>query len=57
MANKKLYRILKKVKQEQPAVRALSDAQLSGKTGEFRKRIAQGASTESLLPEAFAVVC
>lgn len=57
MTNKKLYRILKKVKQEQPAVRALSDAQLGGKTREFRKRIAQGASTESLLPEAFAVVC
>ena len=57
MANRKLYRILKKIKQEQPAVRALSDKELSGKTGEFRMRIAQGASVDSLLPEAFAVVC
>lgn len=57
MANRKLYRILKKIKQEQPAVRALSDEELSGKTGEFRMRIAQGASADSLLPEAFAVVC
>lgn len=57
MANKKLYRILKKVKQEQSAVRALSDEELSRKTGEFRVRIAEGESTESLLSEAFAVVC
>ena len=38
-------------------MRALSDKELSGKTGEFRMRIAQGASVDSLLPEAFAVVC
>lgn len=57
MANRKLYRILKKIKKEQIAVRALSDEELGGRTEEFRMRIAQGASTESLLPEAFAVVC
>lgn len=57
MANRKLYRILKKVKQEKLAVRDISDEELGGRTGEFRARIAEGASTESILPEAFAVVC
>src|SRR5438045_7884736 len=34
----------------------LSDEALRGKTDEFRKRLADGAVLESLLPEAFAVV-
>ncbi|AFP84743.1 preprotein translocase subunit SecA [secondary endosymbiont of Ctenarytaina eucalypti] len=34
----------------------LSNEQLAGKTVEFRARIAQGESINSLLPEAFAVV-
>lgn len=38
------------------SVRALTDEQLLAKTSEFRTRLAAGASLESLLPEAFAVV-
>jgi preprotein translocase subunit SecA len=38
------------------AIAALSDEALTGKTGEFRTRIAGGASLDELLPEAFAVV-
>jgi len=38
------------------AMQALSDDQLSAKTAEFRSRIAQGATLDDLLPEAFAVV-
>jgi preprotein translocase subunit SecA len=34
----------------------LSDGALQGKTGEFRKRLAEGATLDELLPEAFAVV-
>ncbi|ABA89562.1 preprotein translocase, SecA subunit [Syntrophotalea carbinolica DSM 2380] len=34
----------------------LSEEQLAGKTVEFRQRLAEGASLDSLLPEAFAVV-
>src|ERR1700683_3708683 len=37
------------------AMRALPDNSLSEKTLEFRERLAQGASLDSLLPEAFAV--
>jgi len=35
---------------------ALSDEQLKSKTDEFRKRLADGAELDSLLPEAFALV-
>lgn len=40
----------------EPATAALSDEALRAKTEEFRKRIADGASLEDVLPEAFAVV-
>jgi preprotein translocase subunit SecA len=40
----------------EPAIQALTDEQLRAKTVEFRERIAQGATLDDLLPEAFAVV-
>ena len=40
----------------EPSIQALSDEQLRQKTDEFRARVADGATLDSLLPEAFAVV-
>jgi preprotein translocase subunit SecA len=40
----------------EPAIKALSDVQLQGKTAEFRQRLAAGEALDALLPEAFAVV-
>ena len=40
----------------EPAMQALSDEELKAKTQEFRDRIAKGATTDELLPEAFVVV-
>src|SRR2546430_5010176 len=40
----------------EPQIAALSDGALAGKTNELRKRYAEGASVDELLPEAFAVV-
>jgi preprotein translocase subunit SecA len=40
----------------EPAMKALSDEALRGKTAEFRARLADGADLDDLLPEAFAVV-
>ena len=40
----------------EPMMEALSDEALKGKTEEFRKRLADGATLDSLLEEAFAVV-
>ncbi|HEY3317401.1 MAG TPA: preprotein translocase subunit SecA [Coriobacteriia bacterium] len=38
----------------EPDMQALSDDELRGKTGEFRRRHADGESLDDLLPEAFA---
>ena len=40
----------------EPAMQALSDAALQGKTAEFRQSLANGANLDDLLPEAFATV-
>jgi len=40
----------------EPAMKALSDAELQAKTAEFRAKLAAGTKLDDLLPEAFAVV-
>jgi len=40
----------------EPAISALSDADLRAKTGELKARVADGATLDDVLPEAFAVV-
>jgi preprotein translocase subunit SecA len=40
----------------EPAMQALSDEALAAKTAEFRARLADGATLDDLLPEAFATV-
>ncbi|HJV26262.1 MAG TPA: preprotein translocase subunit SecA [Aromatoleum sp.] len=40
----------------EPEISALSDEALRGKTAEFKQRVANGESLDSILPEAFAVV-
>lgn len=53
----KQYRVIvKKINALEPSFQALSDEELVAKTPEFRQRLAQGESLDSLLPEAFALV-
>ena len=40
----------------EPAMAALSDAELRAKTAEFKERVASGTTLDDILPEAFAVV-
>jgi preprotein translocase subunit SecA len=40
----------------EPAMQKLGDAELAGKTAEFKSRVAAGEPLDKLLPEAFAVV-
>ncbi|WP_341678225.1 preprotein translocase subunit SecA [Niveibacterium sp. SC-1] len=40
----------------EPALAALSDEALRGKTDEFKQRVTKGESLDAILPEAFAVV-
>lgn len=48
--------ILKKINSLEEAMKKCSDDELKAKTAEFKARLASGASLESLIPEAFAVV-
>ncbi len=51
---KKITKITSKVLALESKMAALTDEELQAKTPEFRKRIEEGASLDSLLPEAFA---
>jgi preprotein translocase subunit SecA len=53
---KRLRPLVDSVNSFEPAIKALSDADLRGKTAEFRERLAGGEGLDDLLPEAFAVV-
>ena len=53
---KRLRPIVAEINAHEPAIEALSDEQLRGKTAEFRERLANGETLDDLLPEAFAVV-
>ncbi|MEO9188677.1 MAG: preprotein translocase subunit SecA [Acetobacteraceae bacterium] len=53
---KAYQRRVPKINALEPAVAALSDEALAAKTVEFRGRLADGATLDDLLPEAFAVV-
>lgn len=53
---KKMMPLVKAVAGFEPAMQALTDDELCGKTLEFRERLAQGKTIDDLLPEAFAVV-
>jgi preprotein translocase subunit SecA len=44
------------INQLEASVEKLTDAELQAKTEEFKQRVANGATLDSLLPEAFAVV-
>ena len=52
---KRMRPIVAQINALEPTISHLSDLQLRAKTDEFRKRLADGATLEELLPEAFAV--
>ncbi len=52
----RLRRTVERVNALEPSVSALSDEALAAKTPEFKQRLADGATLDDLLPEAFAVV-
>ena len=53
---KRIQPIVERVNSFEPAIQALSDADLAAKTVAFQQRIANGQPLDELLPEAFAVV-
>ena len=53
---KRIYPIADAVEKLDAEYSALSDAQLQGKTAEFKERLAKGETLDDILPEAFAAV-
>jgi len=53
---KQYRRVVEKINALEPQFEKLDEAALQAKTGEFRQRLAQGATLDDLLPEAFAAV-
>ena len=53
---KELEARVEKINALEPEIEKLSDFELSGKTGEFKERLAEGETLDDILPEAFAVV-
>ena len=53
---KRIAPLVDKIESLRPAMQALSDEELRGKTKEFKERLANGETLDDLLPEAFAAV-
>ncbi|MBD5547014.1 MAG: preprotein translocase subunit SecA [Lachnospiraceae bacterium] len=53
---KRIESTVQAIEDLRPSMQALSDAELAGKTEEFKKRLSVGETLDDLLPEAFAVV-
>ncbi len=53
---KRMGKVVKQINALADEVKALDDVQLAAKTSEFKARLANGDSLDSILPEAFAVV-
>jgi preprotein translocase subunit SecA len=53
---KRMGKLVAQINGFEAAISALDDAALRGKTDQFKQRLAQGATLDELLPEAFAVV-
>lgn len=53
---KRLSKNVRKINELEPEIEALDDLALQAKTTEFKQRLADGATLDDILPEAFAVV-
>jgi len=52
---KSIRPLVARINEFEPKIKPLSDADLKGKTAEFKQRLTNGETLDSLLPEAFAV--
>lgn len=53
---KRIYPIVDDIDEFEPKIKKLTDEELTGKTAEFKERLANGETLDDILPEAFAVV-
>lgn len=52
----RLKTLVDRINALEPEMKALNDADFSGKTEEFRKRLSEGQTADDIMPEAFALV-
>ena len=53
---KRIHPLVEQIRSLEPSLEKLTNAELTAKTDEFKKRLADGATLDDLLPEAFAAV-
>ena len=53
---KRIAPLVNQIEALRPQMMELSDEELKAKTPEFKKRLAEGATLDDLLPEAYATV-
>jgi len=53
---KRIQPLMERIRALEPSFEKLTDAELTAKTDEFKKRLGDGATLDDLLPEAFAAV-
>ena len=53
---KRITPLVDRIEEYRPAMQALTDEELRGKTQEFKRRLSEGETLDDLLPEAFATV-
>lgn len=53
---KRMMLLVEKINAFEPELQGMSDASLTGRTAEFKRRLDKGQTLDELLPEAFAVV-
>jgi preprotein translocase subunit SecA len=53
---KRIQGLVLRINSLEASIKSLSDAELQGKTAEFKQRLANGETLDALLPEAFATV-
>ena len=52
---KRMRKVVAKINALEESIASLSDSELQAKTPEFKQKLSEGASLDSILPEAFAV--
>src|SRR5512140_1508840 len=53
---KQYAQVVRQINALEPAMAALSDAEMAGKTAEYKTRVGNGEELDAILPEAFALV-
>ncbi|MBM6990166.1 MAG: accessory Sec system translocase SecA2 [Mobilibacterium timonense] len=57
MKDRRVYKILEKVKSLEGTMRSMTDEELQGMTVKLRSQLKEGKTTDQILPEAYGAIC